>query len=177
MAKPTQAQAQAQAPQEPKEVKLVGKIVNVVYSESLKRVGIVTDQSFKAFDQEHKEVKSDTFRLNVYTLASQTAAFVPHIKMAQALSLGKGVQPELFSLALIGADVEFTRTLHEQNEERETLKADGTPEIFEKDTWTTEITKVVPHIDPLFQPMLMEYVKPAKKVVTTTEVTANPFNV
>ena len=97
--------------------------------------------------------------------------------MAQALSLGKGVQPELFSLALIGAEIEFTRTFHEENEERETLKADGTPETFDKDTWTTEITKVVPHIDPLFQPMLMEYVKPAKKVVTTTEVTANPFNV
>lgn len=158
-------------------IKVVAKVVNVVYSDTLKRVGIVLDKTFKGFNQDNKEIETDTFRLNAYTLAKQTSAFVPHIKMAQALALGKSVRPELFSLSLIGADIEIVRTYHEEGEERETLKEDGTPEVYEKDTWTTEISKVVPHIDPTFAPMLMEYVKPAPKAEVSANITIDPFNV
>lgn len=158
-------------------IKVIAKVVNVVYSDTLKRVGIVLDKTFKGFNQDNKEIETDTFRLNAYTLAKQTSAFVPHIKMAQALALGKSVRPELFSLSLIGADIEMVRTFHEEGEERETLKEDGTPEVYEKDTWTTEITKVTPHIDPTFAPMLMEYVKPAPKTEVSANITIDPFNV
>ena len=153
-------------------IKVTGKVINVVMSDTLKRVGIVLDKTFKGFNQNDEEIETDTFRFNLYTAAKQFAPFILQVKMAQALSLGKPIQPELLALVLTNANITIERTLREKGEQRDT---DDENDVFEKDTWTTKVVACTPNIDPSFAPMIAEYIKPAPKASQTINI--NPFAV
>ena len=161
----------------PEPVEISAKIVNIMqpsnsrnYSgEGEGRISIVTDKEFSTIDKATGEEKTTTiFGLHSYNLVQQVAPFSEHIALASALAMGGEVNPQIIALSLRNADVTFVREYHEKGEPRET---DG--EVYSENCYTTKITKVTPHISPLFADTLKTLVFNAPTVIKKTS--PNPF--
>lgn len=151
---------------------LVLNVVKVMLPEGGdNRVSLVTDKKFETVDFTTGETKeTDTFGLNIYNLVNMVGSDVPEIQLADALSLGRMVNPQIISLALTNAELTCTREAHAAGEKRE----DGVSE-YSKDCIVTKILKVKTNIKPAFKAMLEHLVTTAPCVVKVAST--NPYNI
>jgi hypothetical protein len=152
--------------------KLVLNVVKVMLPEGGdNRITLVTDNEFETVDFTTGETKpTNMFGLNIYNLVTMVANDVPQIQMADALALGKMVNPQIISLALTNATLTCVREAHSAGDKRE----DGESE-YSKDCIVTKILGVKTNIKPAFAAMLDRLVMTNPCVVKVT--TTNPFNI
>lgn len=152
-----------------------GKILKVMLPEGTdERISFVLDKDFDTIDFKTGEVKrTNIFGMNIFAVVNQVSQYVPQIQLADALAMGKMVNPQIVSLSLTNADVKIKREQHEEGEKRKYGN-----EVYARNCMTTDFVKVTPHIAPLFAQMVNQLImtKPAiiKENVITNNV-PNPF--
>lgn len=159
-----------------KVVMVKGNVTNVTLPNSIEnRVTISLDcEPFESIDFNTGEsVMKSAFGLNVSNLVNQIKDKVEAIGLASALAMGQRVNPQIISLALIGASVEVKRTFHAKGDERE---IGGN---YERDCFVSEVVAITPHIKPMFQAMLDKLVveKPCILQNVTQKAVLNPFGI
>lgn len=167
----------ANAKSETKEyANIKGNIIAVTLPKGIDgRVTISLDcEPFPSIDFETcEEIVKSAFGINVRNLVNQIGDKVEAIGLANALAMGKNINPQIISLALIGANVEVKRTFHAKGTQRE-----QSDELYSKDCIVSEIVSITPHVKPMFQKVLETLVmtKPYIENVATGTI-KNPFNI
>lgn len=134
------------------------------------RMSFVLDKEFETIDFTTGEVKrTNIFGMNIYAVVNQVAQFVPYIQLADALAMGKMVNPQIVSLSMIGAHVKIRREQHNQGERRK-----NNSDVYARDCKTTDFVKVKPNIKPMFEQMLMQLIATAPAIIKKAAV-PNPF--
>lgn len=162
------------------EVIVKGNITSVTMPKNLGfRVTIGLDcEPFESIDFETGEVITKTaFGINVYNLVNQVGDKVESIGLANALAMGKPINPQIIALALNGASIVAKRVLHHKGEER-TFYKNGENPLYERDCYVTEITAITPHVKPMFQQMLDKLIMEKPFVeMQNNAVPTNPFGI
>ena len=139
------------------------------------RVTISLDcEPFPSIDFETgEEIVKSAFGINIRNLVNQVGDKVEPIGLANALAMGKAINPQIISLALIGASIEVSRTFHAKGTQRE-----QSDELYSKDCIVSEIIAITPHVKPMFQKVLETLVmtKPYIENVASG-IVANPFGI
>ena len=139
------------------------------------RVTISLDcEPFPSIDFETgEEITKSAFGINIRNLVNQVGEKVEAIGLANALAMGKAINPQIISLSLIGATIEVKRTFHAKGTQRE-----QSDELYSKDCIVSEIVSVTPHVKPMFQKVLETLVmtKPYVESVASG-IVANPFGI
>lgn len=153
-----------------------GNIVAVTLPKGIDgRVTISLDcEPFPSIDFETgEEIVKSAFGINVRNLVNQIGDKVEPIGLANALAMGKNINPQILSLSLIGASIEVSRTFHAKGTQRE-----QSDELYSKDCIVSEIITITPHVKPMFQKVLETLVitKPYIENVTSG-IVANPFGI
>ena len=146
---------------------ITANIVAVTIPKNIEgRVTISLDcEPFTSIDFETgQEVEKTSFGINQRNLINQIAPKVKILKLLNARAMGRAINPEIISLALIDATIEVKRTFH----------AKGTPrpftnELYAKDCIVSEIISIKPNIDKDF----MEEIQELKKTQPFVEVKPN----
>lgn len=148
-----------------------GIIIKTMLPEgSDERISFMLDKEFDTIDFTTGETKrTNIFGMNIYAVVNQVAQFVPYIQLADALALGKMVNPQIISLSMNGANVSIKRVLHNQGEQRI-----NTSDVYSRTCKTTEFVKVKPNINPIFEPVLNKLIAEAPAIVKAAAV-PNPF--
>lgn len=134
------------------------------------RISFVLDKEFETIDFTTGEVKrTNIFGMNIYAVVNQVAQFVPYIQLADALAMGKMVNPQIVSLSMTGAHVKIRREQHNQGERRK-----NSSDVYARDCKTTDFVKVKPNIKPIFEQTLMQLIATAPAIIKKAAV-PNPF--
>lgn len=134
------------------------------------RMSFMLDKEFETIDFTTGEVKrTNIFGMNIYAVVNQVAQFVPYIQLADALAMGKMVNPQIVSLSMTGAHVKIRRKQHNQGERRK-----NSSDVYARDCKTTDFVKVKPNIKPIFEQMLMQLIATAPAIIKKAAV-PNPF--
>ena len=134
------------------------------------RVSFVLDKEFDTIDFKTGEVKrTNIFGLNIYAVVNQVGQFVSYIQLADALAMGKMINPQIISLSMLNAQVTIKREMHRENEQRK-----NSNELYSRDCVTSEFTDVKPNVKPIFEQMLMKIVTTAPAIVKAPAI-PNPF--
>lgn len=134
------------------------------------RVSFVLDKEFDTIDFKTGEVKkTNIFGLNIYAVVNQVGQFVSYIQLADALAMGKMMNPQIISLSMLNAQVTIKRETHRENEQRK-----NSNELYSRDCITSEFTDVKPNIKPIFEQMLMKIVTTAPAIIKAPAI-PNPF--
>lgn len=139
------------------------------------RVTISLDcEPFASIDFETgEEITKNGFGINVRNLVNQIGDKVEPIGLANALAMGKSINPQIISLALIGATIDVRRVFHAKGTKRE-----QSDELYSKDCIVSEIVAITPHIKPMFNKVLETLVMTKPYIETvTTGIVANPFGI
>lgn len=121
-----------------------------------------------------QEVEKTSFGINQRNLINQIAPKVKILKLLNARAMGRAINPEIISLALIDATIEVKRTFH----------AKGTPraftnELYAKDCIVSEIVNIKPNIDKDFMEEIQELkrTQPFVEIKPNIGMIANPFGI
>lgn len=134
------------------------------------RMSFVLDKEFETIDFTTGEVKrTNIFGMNIYAVVNQVAQFIPYIQLADALAMGKMVNPQIVSLSMTGAHVKIRREQHNQGERRK-----NSSDVYARDCKTTDFVKVKPNIKPIFEQTLMQLIATAPAIIKKAAV-PNPF--
>lgn len=150
---------------------ITGTITKVMLPEGNdERVSFVLDKEFNTIDFKTGEVKrTNIFGLNIYAVVNQVGQFVSYIQLADALAMGKMINPQIISLSMLNAQVTIKREMHRENEQRK-----NSNELYSRDCITSEFTDVKPNVKPIFEQMLMKIVTTAPAIVKAPAI-PNPF--
>lgn len=177
MSTTTRANASANAKSETKEyANIKGNVVAVTLPKGIDgRVTISLDcEPFPSIDFETgEEIVKSAFGINVRNLVNQIGDKVEAIGLANALAMGRNINPQIISLSLIGASVEVSRTFHAKGTKREESN-----ELYSKNCIVSNIIAITPHVKPMFQKVLetMVMTKPYIENVASG-IVANPFGI
>ena len=152
---------------------ITAKILKVMTPEGTdERISFVLDKEFDTIDFKTGEVKrTNIFGMNIYAVVNQVSQFIPQIQLADALALGKMVNPQIISLSMTDADVKIKRENHSEGEKRR----NGT-EVYARDCMTTDFINVKPNIKPLFLQTINQLIATKPAIVKeTTQAIPNPF--
>ena len=99
---------------------ITGIITKVMLPEGNdERVSFVLNKEFDTIDFKTGEVKrTNIFGLNIYAVVNQVGQFVSYIQLADALAMGKMINPQIISLSMLNAQVTIKREMHRENEQR-----------------------------------------------------------
>ena len=167
-----QVQAQVAANVQEGEAEVIsGIITKVMIPEGNDaRVSFVLDKEFETIDFKTGEVKkTNIFGLNIYAVVNQVGQFISYIQLADALAMGKMINPQIISLSMLNAQVTIKREMHRENEQRKTSN-----ELYSRDCITSEFIDIKPNVKPIFEQMLMQIVTTAPAIVKATAI-PNPF--
>ena len=146
---------------------ITANIVAVTMPKNIEgRVTISLDcEPFTTIDFETgQEVEKTYFGINQRNLINQIAPKVKILKLLNARAMGRAINPEIISLALIDAKIEVKRTFHAKGTPRQ-----FTNELYAKDCIVSEIINIKPNIDKDF----MEEIQELKKTQPFVEVKPN----
>ena len=148
-----------------------GTITKVMLPEGNdERVSFALDREFDTIDFKTGEVKrTNIFGLNIYAVVNQVGQFVSYIQLADALAMGKMINPQIISLSMLNAQVTIKRETHRENEQRK-----NSNDLYSRDCVTSEFTEVKPNVKPIFEQMLMKIITTAPAIVKAPAI-PNPF--
>lgn len=153
-------------------ISVVTKVMTPKQSDDRITIVLRDSDSFETIKFETGEIEiTNMFGINIFNLVSQVGSSISYIQMADALSMGAMVNPQIISLCMLNAEIEIERTFKKKGEKRE-----GVNGVYEKDCITTKIVKIKPHISPEFVPMIQMLLTTKPFIVKTTQMTPNPFN-
>lgn len=140
------------------------------------RISLVTNTNFKVIDfTDGTEKDTNIIGINIYNLVNQLnkVGGAEYIQLADALCMGKAINPQIISLSLLNAEIKVKRLFHTAGEARE---IEG---VYEKDCYTTEIVGVTTHINELTKSFLIDLIKtqPYKKVEVAQEAKPASFTI
>lgn len=141
---------------------IIGTITKVMLPEGNdERISFALDREFDTIDFKTGEVKrTNIFGMNIYAVVNQIGQFISYIQLADALSMGKMINPQIISLSMLNAQVTIKREDHEAGEQRK-MSAD----VYARNCKTTDFVTVKPNIKPIFEQMLMKIITTAPAVV------------
>lgn len=124
-------------------------IINAVntgaaYGGSARRLEFVLNTKIPAFDKEGRETEADRFSVDFVKVNDVIAQANIYFKLIVAKSMGRNIKPEIYGLMLQDCELFFKRTLYKKGDKRN-------ERVFEKDTWVTDIDKIILHTPELFQ--------------------------
>ena len=137
------------------------------------RVSFVLDKEFDTIDFKTGEVKkTNIFGMNIYAVVNQVGQFISYIQLADALAMGKMINPQIISLSMLNSYVAIKRENHEAGEKRKM-----SDDVYARNCKTTDFVTVKPNIKPIFEQMLMKIVTTAPTAVKEEKKnnTPNPF--
>lgn len=151
---------------------LKGVITKVMQSQGDNRITLVLNKEFAGYDNNGEEVTTTMFGTNVYNLINEVGAQVPELQLADAMALGKPLNPQIVALVLMNAEIEVQRVFKEKGEERE-FSENG--EVYTNTCFVTRFKKIKTHINQVFVTMINNLImtKPCMETVAVV----NPFNV
>lgn len=153
---------------------ITGTIMKVMLPEGNDdRISFALDKEFETIDFKTGEVKkTNIFGMNIYAVVNQVGQFISYIQLADALAMGKMINPQIISLSMLNAQVAIKREDHEAGEKRK-MSAD----IYARNCKTTEFVTVKPNIKPIFEQMLMKIIttNPAAIKEDKKKNNPNPF--
>lgn len=153
---------------------ITGTIMKVMLPEGNDdRISFALDKEFETIDFKTGEVKkTNIFGMNIYAVVNQVGQFISYIQLADALSMGKMINPQIISLSMLNAQVAIKREDHEAGEKRK-MSAD----IYARNCKTTDFVTVKPNIKPIFEQMLMKIIttNPAAIKEDKKKNNPNPF--
>ena len=146
-------------------------------SEDGKRLFIqLSGDTFKGFDANNVEIMTNSFSKNIQTLCQEIGVKSQYLNLAYALFNGhnapfaaKRISLTFLSLVMQGSDITIKRTLKKAGDNRNTNNVE---DVFENDTWVTEIVDFAEHIQPLVEQLLMNMVA-NDKIIEVKEYKAN----
>ena len=150
---------------------IVANITAVTMPKNIEgRVAISLDcEPFSSIDFETgQEVEKTSFGINQRNLINQIAPKVKILKLLNARAMGRAINPEIISLALIDATIEVKRTFHAKGTPRQ-----FTNELYAKDCIVSEIINIKPNIDKDF----MEEIQELKRTQPFVEVKPNVIGI
>ena len=150
---------------------ITANIVAVTMPKNIEgRVTISLDcEPFTSIDFETgQEVEKTSFGINQRNLINQIAPKVKILKLLNARAMGRAINPEIISLALIDATIEVKRTFHAKGTPRQ-----FTNELYAKDCIVSEIVNIKPNIDKDF----MEEIQELKRTQPFVEVKPNVIGI
>ena len=148
---------------------VTAKVVSVLKAED-GRMRIITDKGFITIDYKtEKEEETTAFSLNPFNLLQQVCKYIPVLKMANTMAMGEQLNPKIIALAMVDADITFTRDFHAKGEARR-----ETNDAYSKNCYTTDITKVVPHISEAANMMIMQLIS-TQLTLPKVGTIPNPF--
>lgn len=162
------------------------KVTKVVETETFGKISLVLEGvNFPSYKGDTRINETNVIRLNPFTLLEQTRDFVRYLRRAGKYAGEKANKIDiwLWSGSLTGAEISFTRTFHEADEEREeVVDENGNAVTYGSPTWTTQITKVIPHYEDEedLKADLAEFkedCKAMKKATNKQTIIINPANV
>lgn len=151
---------------------LKATITKVMQSQGDNRITLVLNKEFAGYDNNGEEVTTTMFGTNVYNLINEVGAQVPELQLADAMALGKPLNPQIVALVLMNAEIEVQRVFKEKGEERE-FSENG--EVYTNTCFVTRFKKIKTHINQVFVSMINNLImtKPCMETVAVV----NPFNV
>lgn len=155
-----------------KEPELIsGKIIKVMLPEgSDERISFVLDKEFETYDFKTGELKkTNIFGMNIFAAVAQLGQFISYIQLADALAMGKMVNPQIISLSTLNADVDIKREEHEEGEQRKFGE-----NVYARNCKTSEFVNVKPNIKPIFEQTLNQLIATAPAIVKKAAI-PNPF--
>ena len=145
------------------------KVLSVLKAED-GRMRIITDKEFVTIDYKtEKEEETTGFSLNPFNLLQQVCEYIPILKMANTMAMGEQLNPKIIALALVDADITYLREFHAKGESRK-----ETNDAYSKNCYTTDITKVVPHISEAANMMIMQLIS-TQLTLPKAGTIPNPF--
>lgn len=167
--KATTAKATEQKEERLMSYEVTAKVLSVLKAED-GRMRVITDKGFITIDYKtEKEEETTSFSLNSFNLLQQVCEFIPILKMANTMCMGEQLNPQITALAMVDADITFLREFHAKGESRK-----ETNDAYSKDCYTTNITKVVPHISEAANMMIMQLIS-TKLTLPKVAIIPNPF--
>lgn len=166
------AQAAAAANETEQKAEIIsGKITKVIMPEGNdERITFVLNKEFETYDFKTGELKTtNMFGMNIYAAVAQLGQFIPYIQLADALAMGKMVNPQIISLSTLNADVDIKREEHEEGEQRKYGE-----NVYARNCITSEFVNVKANINPIFEQTLMQLVSTAPAIVKAPAI-PNPF--
>lgn len=118
-------------------------------------VTIVLDKEIPGYNREGQLVMKSTFSKNVYELIKQVAGFHTYLQLADALSKGKAVNTDVFALVFKNAEIKCKKHFHAKDTPRDSIEG-GT---YPRDTFVCDILSMTCHINPMFEPFIVEAIK------------------
>lgn len=166
------AQAAAAANETEQKAEIIsGKITKVIMPEGNdERITFILNKEFETYDFKTGELKTtNMFGMNIYAAVAQLGQFIPYIQLADALAMGKMVNPQIISLSTLNADVDIKREEHEEGEQRKYGE-----NVYARNCITSEFVNVKANINPIFEQTLMQLVSTAPAIVKAPAI-PNPF--
>lgn len=166
------AQAAAAANETEQKAEIIsGKITKVIMPEGNdERITFILNKDFETYDFKSGELKTtNMFGMNIYAAVAQLGQFIPYIQLADALAMGKMVNPQIISLSTLNADVDIKREEHEEGEQRKYGE-----NVYARNCITSEFVNVKANINPIFEQTLMQLVSTAPAIVKAPAI-PNPF--
>lgn len=166
------AQAAAAANETEQKAEIIsGKIMKVIMPEGNdERITFILNKEFETYDFKTGELKTtNMFGMNIYAAVAQLGQFIPYIQLANALAMGKMVNPQIISLSTLNADVDIKREEHEEGEQRKYGE-----NVYARNCITSEFVNVKANINPIFEQTLMQLVSTAPAIVKAPAI-PNPF--
>lgn len=166
------AQAAAAANETEQKAEIIsGKIMKVIMPEGNdERITFILNKEFETYDFKTGELKTtNMFGMNIYAAVAQLGQFIPYIQLADALAMGKMVNPQIISLSTLNADVDIKREEHEEGEQRKYGE-----NVYARNCITSEFVNVKANINPIFEQTLMQLVSTAPAIVKAPAI-PNPF--
>lgn len=153
---------------------ITGTITKVMVPEGNdERISFALDREFDTIDFNTGEIKkTNIFGMNIYAVVNQVGQFVSYIQLADALAMGKMINPQIIALSMLNAQVAIKRENHEAGEQRK-MSLD----VYARNCKTTDFVTVKPNIKPIFEQMLMKLVTsaPTKVKEDNENNIPNPF--
>ena len=151
---------------------LKATITKVMQSQGDNRITLVLNKEFTGYDNSGEEVTTTMFGTNVCNLINEVGAQVPELQLADAMALGKPLNPQIIALVLMNAEIEVSRVFKEKGEEREYAE---NGEVYTNTCFVTRFKKIKTHINQVFVAMINNLIM--TKPCTETATVVNPFNV
>lgn len=167
--KKTTAKATEQKEETPLTYEVTAKVQALLKGED-GRMRLITDKEFVTIDYKtEQEEQTNSFSLNPFNLLLQIGEQIPVLHMANTMCMGEQLNPKITALAMVGADITFTREYHAKGESRKETK-----DAYSKNCYTTTITKVVPHISEAAHIMIMQLIS-TNLTLPKAAIIPNPF--
>lgn len=167
--KTTTAKATEQKENKVMNYDVTAKITAILKTED-GRIRVITDKEFVTIDYKtEQEEQTNSFSLHPFNLLQQVGEQVPILNMANTMTMGEALNPQIIALSLVNADITFTREFHAKGEARR-----ETADAYSKDCYTTTITRATPHITEAVNMMLMQLIS-TKLTTPKVAIIPNPF--